>query len=113
MCIQYCPSNMMVIKWFANDTFIKKNGRTYTALFPFLLKYCFHFYVESIRMEVAASYFSYFNSITVLECMYCSPRHKHWQTDIPVNQLNMCLLDTHSSAIQSRSSCFAEANFTN
>lgn len=113
MWIQYCPLNMMVRKWFANDTCIKKNGRTNTALIPFLLKYCSRFYVESTGMEVAASYFSYFNSITVLECVYCSPRHKHWQTDITVNQLNMCLLDTHSLAIQSWSSCSAEPNFTN
>ena len=112
ICIQYLPLNKMVIKWFANDTYIKKNRRTNTALLPFILKRCFHFYVEPIRMEVAASYFLYFHSVTVLECMYCSPRHKHWQTDIPVNQLNTCLLDTHSPAIQSRSSS-AEANFTN
>ena len=47
----------MVIKWFANDTDIKKNRRTNTAPLPFILKYSFHFYVEPIRMEVAASYF--------------------------------------------------------
>lgn len=113
MCIQHFPLNMMIIKWFANGTYIKKNRRTNTTLLSFILKYCFHFYVEPIRMEVAASHFFYFHSVAVLECMYCSPRHKHWQTDTPVNQLNICLLDTHSLAIQSRGSCSAEANFTN
>jgi hypothetical protein len=57
MCIQYLPLNMMAIKWFANDTYIKKNRRTNTALLPFILKYGFDLYVEPIRMEVAASYF--------------------------------------------------------
>jgi hypothetical protein len=69
MCVRYLPLTMMVIKWFANDTYIKKIRRTNTALLLFTLMHCFNLYVESILMEVAAMYFFNFHSVAVLECM--------------------------------------------